>query len=510
MTENHFEQKRLIDCMNMFSTRENTLRLGIELCRTLISYRNMGIYHRVITPAEVTVSYDGSIGISLVMPDVPRGDEFTSAIQLYVSPEYDEQSMSEASVVYSVGTIMYRLMNGNMEPFRNGTDYESARTAYIRRMGGTRPAAPSNADAPLSAIILKACEYDTSLRYTTISEMLLELKSLAEGSFQRDIRQDTPAEKSESGKKIFPFVISAISGIVISAIVLFCINFHYNDMYVRAERKLRDDKFSEARQMFEDMHWYKDSSQMILKCDYREAQYLAKNNKTEDALKIFEYLSDINYDESLQFRDELLLKTADELRADGKNSEAEEIMKRLSKDGSDIAAKKHTEHKYDTAMDMYMSGEYEEAKEIFVSLGDSDMATECDYSLGQKYMDDGLYAKAMGIFAYLDDFGNSREKFSLCEEWLQSENDSKTCKNYMGEFEDENGRCIKYIEENNVLRSSYNLAFTDGAYFKIDDGCHYHSRDGKDWKIQWIIQKTSSGIDVYNYIDKKTYTLKAQ
>ncbi len=500
--------QRLIDCMNTYSTREATVRLGIDVCRTLISYRNMGINHLVLTPKDITVSENGELGLSLVTLPVINDGEFTSPIQLYTAPELLKGASGEAAVVYSLGTIMYRLMNGGLEPFRKEMDFESASEAYNMRMTGQRVSAPSNADAALSAIILKACEYDTGRRYSTLSQMMEELIKLQSGSLRKDVQAELkpePALKTCSNKK--NILYGAVCGFLLSAVVVFAFNLHYNDLYVRAERKLRDYKFGDARQMFADIDWYKDSSIMVYKCDYEQARKFLKDGKTDDAIELYTALAKAGYEDSMDKRNEALLIKADVLKAEGKTAEAMDIISSVAKQDGGKAEEKLREHRYDSAMELYRKGDYEEALEIFTSLGDSDMESECKYSIASELADGGSYAKAMAVFSELGDYGDSQKQFDLCLKWLCADNESMEYDDIIGRYTDDDGHYIEYELADGTRRSKYNIPFEKGAYFKLKDGLHQHSDDRQSWKKQWVIEPSENGIDVYCFSDGKVYNL---
>jgi len=508
---------RLLDCMNTYSIRESVVRLGIDILRSLVLYRKSGIYHVVITPKDIYVSPSGEFRLETTpLRVIEHTGEFTQAIQLYIAPEVSADSKSEASVIYSLGTIMYRLMNGGMEPFRETPDYEGALKAYSRRMDGLRLSAPANADASLSAIILKACEYDVDLRYNSIEEMLNELKMLADGNYQRKTSDSVKKSDSEKKKPIkkTPVILSAVlSAIVFVGVVLLCVNYHCDDIYVKAERRLRDEKFDLAKEMFEEISWYKDSETMVLKCDYKKADYLLDNGQTDESLKIYKYLSDVSYDDSQKRYNNALLKKAEELKAEGKTDEAIKIITSVAQGNDKNANDVLNEHKHNTAIELYNKGEYAMAKKIFIEIGDNEMADECDYCKASLIKDEGKYAEAMEIFSSLGDYNDSPEKFKQCEKWLMIENEDSfsSYKELVGRYSNDDGRYVEYITDDGTMRAKYNLPFESGAYFKIEDGVHYHSNDTKEWKKQWILERVSSTeIMVYDYISEKSYTLKTQ
>lgn len=519
MNINHLNdggKTRLLDCMNIYSTRESAVRLGIDICKALISFRKRGVYHSVVTPKDIYVSQSGEFLLDEATGRLPEPSaELTQAVQLYIAPEAYREPESESAVIYSLGTVMYRLMNGGMEPFRETTDFLGAKVSYERRMRGLRPSAPINADASLSSIILKACEYSREQRYESIEEMLGELKQLADGNYKK--KSGEKAEPSDNEKDLsfnkVPVVLgAAICGLACIGLILMCVSFRYNDIYIKAERRMRDDKFDEAKEMFEEISWYKDSDMMALKCDYRKADYLMELGMTDDALSLYNQLAKLSYEDSSRRYNEALLKKAEELKADGKTDEAMEIITLVAQGSDEEAAEALSNHKYNTAIDLFEEGKYDEAKKIFAEIGENDMAVECDYSMGIDYKDQGSYVKAMEVFKRLGDYNDSKDQFELCEEWLLMENEDSlnSYKAMEGRYSNESGRYVEYITDGSTKRARYNLPFENGAYFKLADGVHYHSKDGKSWKKQWIFEKTSSGLCAYSYVNGKAYSLERE
>ena len=187
----NYSNTRLASNMNTYSTRESVLRLGTDITKALMSYRKNGIYHAILTPADISVTDMGEFRLDYLPARLPEEAPFSSLVQLYAAPEARVEQNSEQAVIYSLGTIMYKLMNGGLEPFRSAGDFESAANSYKLRRTGLKPSAPINADAGLSSIILKACEYKTSQRYSTLEEMHSDLLLLAEGRYCRTVSDKT-------------------------------------------------------------------------------------------------------------------------------------------------------------------------------------------------------------------------------------------------------------------------------------------------------------------------------
>jgi len=511
---------RLSGVIESYSTRTSVVKLGIKILEEVIDQKNRGIYHSVLTPADVFVYPSGNVRISATPQRVPeKSDEFTHLVQLYTAPEAYDGAIAEVAVIYSVGTIMYKLLNGGLEPFRHSMDSDSAANAYKLRTSGTRLAAPANADALLSAIILKACEYSVSRRYLYPEDMLEELRLLADGNYQRKPpRQEVVSEPEEHTKKPLPWkiIISAVlCGVMCVGVASFVTNYAVRGIYVKAERYMRDGKFDKAREMFSEIDWYKDTKEMLLECDFRQAEHLAENGEVDSAIEIFENLYAVGYEKVKKELDEALLQKAKNLSDGGNKEDAMKIILSLASGSNTDAQDIINDNKSDEATKLYKEGKFDKAREIFASLGDEDMVDECDYRLALGSMENGNYTDAMAIFISLDGYGESDKNYALCEEWLISENQKNnvfsSATGNLGRYSNSDGFYVEYSMEEEKLKCRYTLPYERGKYFKVEDGIHYHSKSGSSWEKQWIYEYVSSSmVNVYNYIDNKVYTLEME
>lgn len=501
---------RLSDAIDNYATRESAVRLGIDILEQLLELRETEITYKVLTPDDIYVLPTGHFTIANEPENIfEKPHEFVHKSQLYTAPEVYDTESGEAGVIYSVGTIMYMLLNSGLEPFRSAPDFESAVTAYKLRTSGIRLSAPQNADALLSAIIIKACEYSVSRRYNDAEDMLEALKLLCEGTYQRRFKPNVQEEFEETvAVNKIPFVfIGVAAGILILAIIVFVSNLVLNDSYVKADRYLRDGKYDKAHSIYEDMVWYKDSRQMMYKCDCKKSEVLLEEGKTDKAVKVLKELSKKGYEPAYELYNKAILIKAEELTREGKTEEALSLISSVDADDSSETR----QHKHSAAMELYETGNYIEAMEVFQSIGDDNMVNECNYCLATDFMIEEDYTEAMIIFAALGDYDDSADRFAECEEALLEKNKEvfASQKDMVGSFEDEEGYFVNYTDEEGKIKSTYNLPFEKADYFRVKDGIHYHSTDEKNWKKQWIYeQKSEEIISVYNYIDGNLYILK--
>ncbi len=202
-------------------TRPDVLRLGIDLCKALELCRKHNIIHRDIKPENIFVSEMGDyklgdFGIARTV-EKTTGGLSKKGTYTYMAPEvYREQPYGPAADLYSLGLVLYRLLNDNRTPFLppypQPITHSDRESALARRMGGEALPTPCNAEGPLADIILKACAFDPKDRYASADALRQALEAVLyqrpQGAVtaeeplpeptQRNIPTEAPAEKTDS------------------------------------------------------------------------------------------------------------------------------------------------------------------------------------------------------------------------------------------------------------------------------------------------------------------------
>jgi len=170
-------------------SQQEVVRLGLDICNALELCRRHHIIHRDIKPENIFVSQNGDfkLGDFGVARQLERtGTNLTKiGTKNYMAPEIFAGSHYDATVdIYSLGIVMYRLLNNNRIPFvPQGqvmpSDWDQA---LLRRMRGDALPLPANAQNRLGEIVLKACASGPRDRYQTPQEMREELFALADGT----------------------------------------------------------------------------------------------------------------------------------------------------------------------------------------------------------------------------------------------------------------------------------------------------------------------------------------
>ena len=174
-------------CTGKELTEKEVIKLGCDLAMALIYCRKLNIIHRDVKPENIFVSRFGDFklgdfGIAReqahTMSNMSKKGTYS-----YMAPEIYKGEKYDSSIdIYSLGIVLYKLMNQNRLPFlsldKQLIRYRDKETALARRMAGEKMPAPVNASAAFSHIILKACAYEPGKRYRKPEDMLRDLEKL--------------------------------------------------------------------------------------------------------------------------------------------------------------------------------------------------------------------------------------------------------------------------------------------------------------------------------------------
>ena len=181
----------LTDLPSYLLSREVTqplvARMAAELCAALEECRREGVIHRDIKPDNIFVTKDGSFklgdfGVARTIEKTTSGLS-KKGTYTYMAPEVYRGEAYGASVdLYSLGIVVYKLLNHNREPFLppypQPIHYSDKNQALVRRINGEMLTQPDRADAAMFAVIRKACAADPAERYASATEMKRALLAL--------------------------------------------------------------------------------------------------------------------------------------------------------------------------------------------------------------------------------------------------------------------------------------------------------------------------------------------
>ncbi|MCL1851721.1 MAG: G5 domain-containing protein [Peptococcaceae bacterium] len=169
----------------------DVVNLGVHICRALEVFHENDVIHWNIRPENIFVTLRGDyklgdFGIGRQIQSVLTGqpqDETHGT----TAPEVCKGEPSGAAAdTYSLGFVMYKLLNQNQDPFLpeslqpvTDDDYKNALT---RRINGEPLPDLKGVSHELNALLLKACAYDQQERFADPASMRRALESLDERS----------------------------------------------------------------------------------------------------------------------------------------------------------------------------------------------------------------------------------------------------------------------------------------------------------------------------------------
>ena len=177
-------------CESKRLTEKEVIKLGIDLCKALEYCGQQHIIHRDIKPENIFISRFGDfkLGDFGIARELERTMSSYSkkGTYSYMAPEmYRGEAYDIRVDVYSLGVVLYKLLNRNRLPFLNLEKqlitYRDKENALTRRMSGERFPYPVDASRNLAKVILKACSYDPEERYQHPAIFRNDLEALLRG-----------------------------------------------------------------------------------------------------------------------------------------------------------------------------------------------------------------------------------------------------------------------------------------------------------------------------------------
>lgn len=207
-------------------TEEIVIRMGMDITKCLEVCQKHRIIHRDIKPDNIFYNGTnfclGDFGIARQVDPGQRTLSFKGSFS-YMAPEIFHNEKYDSRVdIYSLGLVLYRLMNQNKEPFidpdKQLVYYRDREDAMNKRMAGESLIAPIEASESFASVILKACEFSPEDRYQNPSAFLKDLEILSKGSVKglSTKKKKTKQKKTDAQKKRPLFAaIGALSAVTI-------------------------------------------------------------------------------------------------------------------------------------------------------------------------------------------------------------------------------------------------------------------------------------------------------
>ncbi len=222
-------------------TETEAIKLGIDICNALQSCNAYSIIHRDIKPANILMTKDGTyklsdFGIARKLEGTRYGMS-SKGTRSYIAPEvFMGKSYNESVDVYSLGILLYQLMNKNRLPFLNAESgaitHQDMQNALDMRLQDATYTFPCNASFEFGKIILKACEFDPAARYASAAEMKKDLENLLLGivnppppppppPWEKTSEEQPPVSKRPEWKKVLS-AVGIVCAILVPIVVFLC------------------------------------------------------------------------------------------------------------------------------------------------------------------------------------------------------------------------------------------------------------------------------------------------
>jgi len=178
-------------------TEAEVIKLGCDICSALEICSKRNIIHRDIKPENIFINDFGyfklgDFGIARKMENMTSGLSRVGSPN-YMAPEVASGRDYDSSVdIYSLGLVLYKLLNGNRLPFLDKKQIYShgdKMNALNRRLGGEALPVPCDASPAMAKLILRACAYDPSKRFSSATEMKEALACIG-NNYHKEISKD--------------------------------------------------------------------------------------------------------------------------------------------------------------------------------------------------------------------------------------------------------------------------------------------------------------------------------
>lgn len=211
---------------NKTPTEEQAAQLGIDICSAIEVLSKKNIVHRDIKPENVFINEYGNyklgdFGTARVLSEYSLsmtqgvGTPYYMAPEIYMSTKYDSRAD-----IYSLGIVLYRLLNKNRLPFLDSEKQllspSERQAAFMKRISGEKLPPPREASPEMADIILKACAFDPKDRFSTATEMKKALLKL----IKPDEGREAPPDEYQPKKPRKAPMIAGLSAVLLSVLII--------------------------------------------------------------------------------------------------------------------------------------------------------------------------------------------------------------------------------------------------------------------------------------------------
>lgn len=174
-------------------SEQDVIKLGCDICTALEMCESRNIIHRDIKPENIFINDFGyfklgDFGIARTLANLTNGMS-SKGTPLYMAPEVFNSSRYDCRVdIYSLGIVMYKLLNNDLLPFIENRDQlmnpYAKSEALERRRSGEIMKPPCEASPAMANLVLRACSYNPENRFASASELKTALISVQNATYK--------------------------------------------------------------------------------------------------------------------------------------------------------------------------------------------------------------------------------------------------------------------------------------------------------------------------------------
>ena len=201
----------------------DVIKLGVDICTALDMFGKNKIVHRSVTPSNIFVSNLGGYKLGEFEIDPQRGKS-NLGFSKYRAPDvYLGKAQDSRSDIYSLGIVMYSLLNCMCVPFLplppQQISANDMQQAINKRNNGEIIPPPCSGSSELAAVVLRACAFEPRDRYQSASEMKKALLGISKKRITADYSAESAVSKRKKKKLIIAASAAALSLIILSVAV---------------------------------------------------------------------------------------------------------------------------------------------------------------------------------------------------------------------------------------------------------------------------------------------------
>ena len=166
-------------------TEKDVIKIGKDISHALQICNEHNIIHRDVKTSNIFIDEFGNykLGDFGIAQKTTNIETKKRGSYNFMSPEmYKQEKIDISNDIYSLGIVMYRLLNNKNVPFIDKNtiiiDNEDEKKAFEKRIKGEEVPNIEGVNKELMNIVKKACAYNKQERYQTPQELLEDLNKI--------------------------------------------------------------------------------------------------------------------------------------------------------------------------------------------------------------------------------------------------------------------------------------------------------------------------------------------